>query len=157
MAEVLFYHLTRAPLEAALPQLLEATLARGWRAELRGREPGLLDWLDVKLWTYRDDAFLPHGRAGVGGDAARDRDQPVLLTTGATGVDAEVLFLVDQAEVDLSEAARVTRVCILFDGNDPAALDTARQQWKAVADAGIKAVYWSQESGAWQKKVEANA
>ena len=32
MADVLFYHLEARPLEAVIPQLLEKTLERGWRA-----------------------------------------------------------------------------------------------------------------------------
>ena len=32
MTEVLFYHLESRPLEQVLPQLLEKTLERGWRA-----------------------------------------------------------------------------------------------------------------------------
>ena len=40
------------------------------------------------------------------------------------------------------------------DGNDPAALDIARGQWKALTDAGCAAQYWSEESGRWEKKAE---
>ena len=64
MAEVLFYHLTAAPLEATLPDLLEKSLARGWRVLLRAGSEAGLGFLDDRLWTFRDDAFLPHGRAG---------------------------------------------------------------------------------------------
>jgi DNA polymerase-3 subunit chi len=48
----------------------------------------------------------------------------------------------------------MARVCILFDGNDDAALDTARGQWKALTRAGCSAQYWSEESGRWEKKAE---
>ena len=42
MAEVLFYQLTASPLEASLPELLERSLARGWRVVLRcGSEAGM--------------------------------------------------------------------------------------------------------------------
>ncbi len=78
MAEVLFYQLTATPLEASLPELLERSLARGWRVVLRcGSEAGLAA-LDAMLWTYRDDAFLPHGTAATGHAAL----QPVYLTLG---------------------------------------------------------------------------
>ena len=47
MAEVLFYHLEVRPLESVLPQLLEKTLERDWRAECA--ETGVL------LRIHRDD------------------------------------------------------------------------------------------------------
>ena len=46
------------------------------------------------------------------------------------------------------------RACILFDGNDPAALDLARGQWKGLSEAGCEAQYWSEESGRWQMKAQ---
>ena len=39
MGAAYFYHLTRRPLEAALPQLLERALAQGWRVAVRGTDP----------------------------------------------------------------------------------------------------------------------
>jgi DNA polymerase-3 subunit chi len=47
------------------------------------------------------------------------------------------------------------RVCILFDGNDDAAVQVARGQWKALTGAGCAAQYWSEAGGRWEKKAEA--
>jgi hypothetical protein len=44
--EVWFYHLERTSLDQALPELLEKTLARGWRALVRGGSPERLEHLD---------------------------------------------------------------------------------------------------------------
>ena len=52
------------------------------------------------------------------------------------------------------EVGTLARVCVLFDGNDPMALDVARGQWKALTGAGATAQYWSEESGKWEKKAE---
>ncbi|ALG90070.1 MULTISPECIES: DNA polymerase III subunit chi [Actibacterium] len=151
MGSVLFYHLTRHPLEVTLPMLLEKSRAAGWRVVVRGRTEQQLRWLDDKLWLGPEDGFLPHGLAGSGFDA----DQPVLLTTGMAAPNgAACLMAVDGAEVDAEEAGRMARVCILFDGNDEAALNRARGQWKALTGAGVAAQYWSEESGRWQKKAE---
>ena len=38
MTEVWFYHLERTGLEQALPELLEKTLQRGWKAVVRVRQ-----------------------------------------------------------------------------------------------------------------------
>ena len=77
--EIWFYHLQQQPLERALPALLEASLAHGWRVVVQAASEERLDALDEALWTYADAGFLAHGRA-------RDGDaelQPVYLTTQA--------------------------------------------------------------------------
>ena len=152
MGEVYFYHLTRSPLEATLPMLLEKSRAAGWRVIVRGGDEARLKWLDEKLWLTGDEAFLAHGLAGGEFDAA----QPILLTMGADNPNgAACLMAVDGAAVAPEEVTALERVCVIFDGNDPAALEAARAQWKALTGAGCAAQYWSQESGKWEKKAEA--
>jgi DNA polymerase-3 subunit chi len=56
--------------------------------------------------------------------------------------------------VDADEVGALERVCILFDGNDPAAVEVARSQWRTLTTAGCAAQYWSQEGGAWAMKTE---
>lgn len=149
-----FYHLTRQPLEATLPMLLEKSLAAGWRVVVRGTNDDRMRWLDEKLWLGAEEDFLPHGLAG----GPHDADQPVLLTTASDLRNAAAcLMAVDGADVTAAEAAALTRVCILFDGNDEAAVAHARGQWRALTDAGVAAQYWSEESGRWQKKGERGA
>jgi DNA polymerase III subunit chi len=149
VAEVLFYHLQRQPLEAALPALLEKSLERGWRAVVQAVSEERVAALDEHLWTYRDDSFLPHGTD----KEALAADQPVVLTTGALNPNrASVRFLVEGAEIP-SDAAAYQRLVILFDGTDPHALALAREQWRAVKDAGHEATYWQQsENGRWERK-----
>jgi DNA polymerase-3 subunit chi len=62
---------------------------------------------------------------------------------------------IDGADVAPEEVLALERVCILFDGNDDAALNVARAQWKALTGAGCSAQYWSEDSGRWEKKAEA--
>src|SRR3954463_10278381 len=93
--EVWFYHLERTGLDQVLPELLEKTLARGWKALVRTGEPARIAHLDGWLWSYRDESFLPHAPAE---EAGAER-QPVLLTTGYENSNgAEALFLVDGAD-----------------------------------------------------------
>lgn len=151
MSEVFFYHMTHTPLEQTLPVILGKSLEVGWRVVVRGRTPEHLAWLDERLWLGPPDGFLPHGLAGGPHDAA----QPVLLTTDAALPDGvQALMSVDGAEVSAEEVAGLTRASILFDGNDPDAVAHARSQWKAITGAGVKAKYWSQESGRWEMKAE---
>jgi DNA polymerase-3 subunit chi len=145
--EAWFYHLERTGLEQALPELLEKTLQRGWKAVVRTRGPDRLQELDGWLWTYRDDSFLPHAPDDEAG-AAR---QPILLTTGfenANGADA--LFLVDGAEP--GDLAGYARCVVLFDGADEAQLAVARAQWSAVKATGVSVSYWKQQGRGWEKQ-----
>ncbi len=148
MTEVLFYHLQQKPLEQVLPQLLEKCLERGWRCVVQAGSDERVDSLDALLWTFRDDGFLPHGTAREQ-DAA---EMPVVLATGAVNPnDATVRFLVDGATAD--DLKPYSRAIYLFDGNDPDAVDTARDQWKEAQGEGFECTYWQQDAnGKWQKK-----
>ncbi|WP_135504992.1 DNA polymerase III subunit chi [Roseovarius aestuariivivens] len=153
MGAVYFYHLTRRPLEVALPMLLDRALAAGWRVAVRGTARDRMDWLDGKLWLEPADGFLPHGLSG----GPHDARQPILLTeaAGPAPNGAHCLMSIDGAEVAPEEVQALERTCILFDGADAAATAHARGQWKALTDAGCAAQYWSEESGRWEKKAEA--
>ena len=151
MGAAFFYHLTERPLEATLPVLLGKALEAGWTVEVRGRDPAQLDFLDRQLW--QGDGFLPHGLAG----GPHDKRQPVLLTTEKGGNDATCVMSVGGADVEAEEIARLERVCILFDGADAAAVETARNQWRKLTEKGTSAQYWAEESGRWIKKAESGA
>jgi DNA polymerase-3 subunit chi len=152
MGAAYFYHLTRAPLEVTLSMLLGKARGAGWRACVRGTDAAHMDTLDEALWLQgRNEAFLPHGRAGQPHEA----DQLILLTTGADMPNgATCLMTVVGADVSPGEVQLLDRVCVLFDGNDDAAVAHARTQWKALTDAGCAAQYWSEASGRWEKKAE---
>lgn len=151
MAETLFYHLTAQPLERALPDLLERTLKRGWRAVVRVGTAERMEALDSMLWTYRDESFLPHARSGCD---MPDR-QPIYLTTGTEIPNkADVLFLVDAADTD--DFAGLTRTVVMFSDGDGEALQLARAQWKRAKDQ-TKATYWQQDdNGRWSKAAESS-
>ena len=151
MGAVLFYHLTRRPLEHTLRQLVARALSGGMRVAVRGTDEERLRELDEALWAVPEDSFLPHGMAGDG----RDARQPVLLTTDWAGNGATCLMAIHGAEVAPDEAAAMSRCCVLFDGRDEAAVGHARGQWRRLTAAGASAQYWSEEGGAWEKKAEA--
>ncbi|MDK3073055.1 DNA polymerase III subunit chi [Sedimentitalea sp. JM2-8] len=149
MGDSYFYHLTRHPLEHTLPVLLGKARQAGWRVAVRGTDGGRMAQLDETLWLGAEDGFLPHGIAG----GPHDADQPILLTTAPEAANApDCLMAVDGAEVTPEDVKALARVCILFDGNDGAAVDRARMQWKSLTDAGCPAQYWSEESGRWEMK-----
>ena len=153
MAEVLFYHLEHQSLEQVLPTLLERTLERGWRAVVQAGSAERVDALDMQLWTYREESFLPHGTAKDGAAA----DHPVWLTTESDNPNgAAVRFLVDGAALGAIGSGALggyERIVVLFDGGDPTAVEQARAAWKDAKAAGGACTYWQQSStGRWEKK-----
>jgi len=145
--EVWFYHLERSGLDDVLPELLERTLSRGWKAIVRARQADRIDHLDGWLWAYRDESFLPHALDNEPG-AAR---QPILLTTGTENPNAaDALFLVDGAEPGALDGYQ--RCVVLFDGGDEDQLRNARKQWSAVKARGLSASYWKQQARGWEKQ-----
>lgn len=148
MTDIAFYHLTRSPLEAALPKLLEKTLAAGRRALVMAGSEERIEALDGLLWTYDQDSWLPHGAARDG----RADEQPVWLTTEDENPNgAQFLFLTDGASsVRVGDYERCFE---LFDGNDETAVEAARRRWKAYKEAGHVLTYLQQTpAGGWEKK-----
>ncbi|MEF2070977.1 DNA polymerase III subunit chi [Consotaella aegiceratis] len=149
MAEVLFYHLTESRMEEALPDLLERSLARGWRVVVQTASEERRDALDHLLWTFRDDSFLPHGTDTETSGAL----QPILLTVSddQAANDPQVRFMVDGA-VPASLSA-YDRGVYMFDGHDPDQVASARLRWAAEKAAGHTVTYWQQtEDRRWVKK-----
>jgi DNA polymerase-3 subunit chi len=148
MTEVLFYHLQRQPLERVLPMLLEKSLDRGWKVVVQGSDERI-EALDAHLWTYKDDSFLPHGTTREP-DA---REQPVLLTSNDGNPNAaDVRFLIDGADLPV-DANAYQRIVLMFDGDDPDAVQKARADWAAAKAKGFEVTYWQpDEQGRWQRK-----
>jgi DNA polymerase-3 subunit chi len=146
--DVWFYHLERSRLETVLPELLEKTLARGWKAVVRSPLPERLEHLDGLLWTWRDDAFLAHGLAS---EPNAER-QPILLSGDETLANgAQALFLIDGAEA--GDLAALERCILIFDGGDEEAVKRARGQWQAFKGAGHDVAYWRQSpTKGWERQ-----
>ena len=140
------------PLERALPRLLERARAQGHAIVVRAASPERVEHLNALLWTYDEASFLPHGSARDG-DAAR---QPIWLGHGAENPNgASMLVVVDGVEP--ADLASFARCADLFDGNDPAAVEAARQRWRRALEAGHTLTYWQQTAAGWEKKAQAPA
>ena len=146
--EIWFYHLERSSLERVLPGLLEKTLEKGWRANVRvGSEPRM-ETLDAHLWTYRQGSFLPHGTC----KDDHGPDQPIYLTTEDDNPnEADILFLVDGASA--ADPTPYQRCMTIFDARDDEAMQAARAYWKQAKADGFAVTYWQQNpQGKWEKK-----
>lgn len=149
MTEVLFYHLQNMPLESVLPPLLEKSLERGWRVVVQSTSQERTEALDAHLWTYSDDSFLPHATWRAG-DAP---DHPVILSVEEGNPNrANVRFLIDNAALP-ADADSYARLVLVFNGDDPEALDAARGAWTDCKARGFEVTYWqTDDRGRWQRR-----
>ena len=149
MTDILFFHLQSRPLENGRQDLFERALSRGQRVVVEVSSDERLSALDDRLWTYSDEGFLPHVTAAEPDAAAN----PVVLTTQAHNPNAaQVRICADGVRIP-DALQGYERVVLIFDGDDPDALNAARADWKTVKASGQSASYWQQdEAGRWEKK-----
>ena len=51
------------------------------------------------------------------------------------------------------DAAAYERIVLLFDGDDPDAVETARVRWSEAKAAGAEVTYWqADENGRWRRQ-----
>ena len=145
--EYWFYHLEASTLEGVLPGLLEKTLAKGWRALVKLPEDKL-EQLDTFLWSFRDDAFLPHGRD----DEPQAELQPILLSaTTESAKSFDAVFLLDGASIEDMDG--VSRAMVMINGRSKDDVMRERGRWKSLKDSGETLSYYQQdERGRWEKK-----
>lgn len=145
-----FYHLQRQTLEDVLPKLLEKAYSTDKKIKVKvGTEPRL-DFLNSLLWTYSEEAFLPHGTTK---DGMSDL-QPIFLSADDNiPNNATFLFLVDGADINISDISKYERVFNIFDGNSQDSLTQARTIWKELKLLNVELHYWQQDvNGYWNEK-----
>lgn len=150
MTEVWFFHLDKQPLEHVLPRIVTSSLARGWRMVIETAVPERVAKLSEMLWASEDVAFLAHGFEGE----PSPEHQPVWLTTSSENPNAaQVRVLLDGAAPQ--DISNLSRAVLMFDGNDPQAIEAARAEWKIQKSAGHDISYWKQdENGKWQNQTK---
>ena len=149
MADIGFYHLTRTPVEAALPALLGRTLAAGERAVILCATADRADALSKTLWDCKDPDWLPNATARTPAGKLAPALQPIWLTDLEERPNAaRYLFRLDSRGSELPDW---TRIFDLFDGLDGACVTAARLRWSAATSAGHVLTYWKQTERGWSK------
>ncbi|WP_242416370.1 DNA polymerase III subunit chi [Sphingomonas panni] len=139
-----FYHLTRSPLDRVLPRIAQRLHDDGERLLLLSDDAEQRHHLDMLLWTYAPDSFVPHAEAGAGDDAL----QVVLIAPEPT--DANAARNVAIVDGRWRDAALTFDRAFHFFGEDHIA--AARAAWKGLADReGIERRYWRQGDGGWEQ------
>ena len=146
--EISFYHLTRQPLNVALPKLLGKVIEAKMKAVIKVPNKVQMDDVDQALWTFDKASFLAHDTEL----SEFKEDQPIYITIGEENPNnAEVLVLTDGAETGSLESYK--RVLEMFDGNNPTAVEKARERWTSYKNDGHDLTYWQQtDAGGWNKK-----
>ena len=117
------------------PLLLVCELAkRGYAANLPmlvlARDSAQAEALDDLLWSFEDDAYLPHQVAGD------DEDElcPILIATPEMDVPARPLLVNLRDEVPAGSFDRVLEVVPA----DPSARGPLRERWKHYQSLGVE-------------------
>jgi DNA polymerase-3 subunit chi len=149
LPEFRFHHLERRRLDSALPDLLEAALAESLRVVVQVASAEAREAINERLWTYREDSFLPHGGPGDGDPAS----QPIFLTeTDETPNGAALRVLLNPADAERFVSADFARVVVLFEARDEEAMLAARAAWKALTAQRATLSYWKEDDeGGWAR------
>ncbi|MBQ7659766.1 MAG: DNA polymerase III subunit chi [Alphaproteobacteria bacterium] len=150
MLRIDFYHLQKNTLDEALPKLLAKAYETGEFIKLKVGGELRVDYLNTLLWTFDEEAFLPHGTKKDGFSEM----QPIFISADdKLPNEAALLFLVDGANVDFENAGNFKRIFYIFDGNNENELQKARKVWKDFSLNEAEKHYWQQNNlGKWEEK-----
>lgn len=150
MSRIDFYHLQKQTIEQVLPKLVEKAYGLKKNIKILIGNEERVEFLNNHLWTFNDEKFIPHGSKK---DGFSDM-QPIYLSAGDENPNnATLLFLVDDATIDISQAQNFERIFCIFNGNSDFSLEKAREFWKTASKSGHELYYWQQSNdGVWHQK-----
>jgi DNA polymerase-3 subunit chi len=140
-----FYRLSFLPLEKALPRLLEKAYEKRMNALVVTKDAEETEFLDRELWTYTTKFFLPHGTIRDN----RPERQPVLIAEETVDTNRPAVVASTGKPLAVLPPS-CERLLYVFDGNDPNALQQAREYWKQAGGEEAERHYWQQDkAGKW--------
>ncbi len=97
---------------------------------------------------------MPFCRTGLGATPKLPSSRSCSPSTTKIPIGATVRFLVDGASLS-GDTAAYERIVLLFDGDDPEAVEAARARWSEAKAAGAEVTYWqADENGRWRRQGE---
>ena len=150
MTRIDFYHLQKSSVEDALPKLLEKAHSTGKKILVKVGNEERVEFINTHLWSYDETSFLPHGSKK---DGNADM-QPIWLTSQNDNPNnAEILFLIDNAKIDMEKVSEYSRILNIFDGENQDAVTWSREFWKQLKSQNMECFYWQQDdNGSWKQK-----
>jgi DNA polymerase-3 subunit chi len=145
---VKFYHLTKTPLEKALPQIMRKVVESGQRAIIRFADEDILKKLDDAMWTSSQKKPVPHGKKQDG----FEEHQPVYLTLEEENPNNSKMIVNIGVESVDEFATGFESIIDIFDGNDNTELERARKRFLKYKELGREYTYHKQnEKGGWEQ------
>ena len=150
MPRIDFYHLQKQTLDQVLPKLIEKAYGTGMPIKIKIGNEARVEFINSLLWTYNEESFIPHGSKKDG----FAKEQPIWLSSEDDNPNqAQMLFLVDGAQIPQQEIEKYERIFNIFDGNDDTSLQQARTFWKNISTTTCEKNYFQQDdNGHWNKK-----
>lgn len=150
MSRIDFYHLQKQTLDEVLPKLVEKAYGTGAKIKIKVGNEARVEFINSLLWTYNEESFIPHGSKKDG----FAKEQPIWLSSEDDNPNqSEMLFLVDGADIELSQIGNFSRIFNIFDGNNEVSLQQARDFWKSLSTTDNEKNYFQQDdNGRWNKK-----
>ena len=146
--EISFYKLTTLPIHKAAPKLIEKIYYSKQRLVVISETESMMKTLDDGLWVYSTKHFIPHATFAD----EHSNDQPIYLTTRDENPNsAELVMALGKVDLDSFVA---NKYFYMFDGNDQAHLEFARNKWKSYQGKEHNLTYWQQKmDGSWEKQL----
>lgn len=150
MSRVDFYHLQKQSLDQVLPKLVEKAYGLNKNIKITIGNEERVEFINSLLWTFNDEKFIPHGSKKDGFSDI----QPIFLSSENDNPNnASLLFIIDDADIDIQQIDKFERIFYIFDGNSDFSLNKARILWKALKNSDNQINYWQQNSyGSWEQK-----
>lgn len=148
MPQVNFYHLTKTPLEKAMPRLLERAYESTKHTLVLAHDEEQASVFNQLLWTYSTLTFIPHGTK----DDRFPEKQPIYITPDEDNRNrSEIIFF--HGATSPQSLDGFSRALYMFDGNDEHQISFARDLWKRYKQSGYEISYWKQnEQGGWEQQ-----
>ncbi|MCB9728687.1 MAG: DNA polymerase III subunit chi [Deltaproteobacteria bacterium] len=122
-----------------IARLVEAAWERGMGVIVHCADAGAAEALDLYLWSWKQESFIPHEQVRPGAAPADPEARVVLVTAQERPVAAEVL--VQEAPCSFEFAGGFAHVIELVDHRTPDALAQSRGRFRAWREAGANPTF----------------
>ena len=147
MTQIIFYSSAPLRVENTLFTLIEKSLEKGFKSLLLFLDKENCSAIDEKLWTYKQNSFLPH--LSECEEISNEIDIPIYLTTkNENPYEAELLFSIDGSIPD--NINNLERLIIIIDANDKILLEKYKKYYLDINKKFEDIVFYkSDDDGKW--------
>ncbi len=150
MTQIIFYNTAPLQVENTLFNLIEKSIENGYKSLLLFNDKDKCSAIDEKLWTYKQNSFLPHSSENE--KISDEIDIPIYLSTkNENPYKAELLFSIDGFLPD--NINNFERVIIIVDVNNKILLEEYKKYYLDINDDFEDIVFYkSDDNGKWTEK-----